>query len=231
MATNNIVQLKRSSVPGKVPLDSDLQIGEIAVNLYDGILFSKNTNGNVIVIGASTTSNITEGVNLYFTNTRAISAFTEGSGINIDSNGRITATVTVDLENVNSNILPTLDSTYNLGSADKRWKTLFLANNTLDLGGAIISSDGSGQITISSSGAILPLNSKVQVGSLQETIALVGNNRAVATIVPFYTQTVGLNNPAANLIFGTNPESFVFTNFTLNNGSLIQQTQTAQFYF
>ena len=230
MATNSF-QIKRSSVPGKVPLETDLLIGELAVNLYDGILFSKNTAGNVIVIGASTTSNIAEGINLYFTNTRAISAFTEGSGINIDSNGRITATATVSLENVTSNIIPDLDSTYNLGSADKRWKTLYLANNTLDLGGAIISSDGSGTITISSTGAVLPLNSKVQVGGLQETIALVGNNRAVATIVPLYTQTAGLNTPAANLIFGTNPESYVFTNFTFNNGSTLQQTQTAQFYF
>ena len=230
MATNSF-QLKRSSVPGKVPLETDLLIGELAVNLYDGILFSKNTAGNVIVIGASTTSNIAEGINLYFTNTRAISAFTEGSGINIDSNGRITATATVSLENVTSNIIPDLDSTYNLGSADKRWKTLYLANNTLDLGGAIISSDGSGTITISSTGAVLPLNSKVQVGGLQETIALVGNNRAVATIVPLYTQTAGLNTPAANLIFGTNPESYVFTNFTFNNGTTLQQIQTAQFYF
>ena len=41
-----------------------------------------------------TTSNVTEGASLYFTNARAIAAFTEGSGINIDSNGLITATVT-----------------------------------------------------------------------------------------------------------------------------------------
>lgn len=227
----NLLQIKRSSVPGKVPLDSDLQIGELAVNLYDGILFSKNTAGNVIVIGASSTSNISEGTNLYFTNTRAISAFTEGSGINIDANGRITATATVDLENISSNIIPSVSSIYNLGSSEKRFKTLYLANNTLDLGGAVISSDGSGSISISSSGAILPLNSKVQVGGLQETIALVGNNRAIATVVPLYTQTVGLNTPAANLIFGANPDSYVFTNFTFNNGSTLQQTQPAQFYF
>ena len=188
-------------------------------------------NINVSNITNLTTNSVIEGNNLYFTNTRAISALTEGSGINIDANGRITATATTDLENVTSNIIPSTNSTYNLGSADKRWKTLFLANNTLDLGGAIISSDGSGSITISSTGAVLPLNSKVQVGGLQETIALVGNNRAVATIVPIYTQTTGLNTPAANLIFGANPDSYVFTNFTFNNGTSLQQSQPAQFYF
>lgn len=70
----NIVQIKRSSVPGKKPQDSDLEVGELAVNLYDGILYSKNTTGNVIVVGSSTTSNVIEGANLYFSNVRAIDA-------------------------------------------------------------------------------------------------------------------------------------------------------------
>lgn len=90
----NIVRLKRSSVPGKEPNVADLEVGEIAVNLADGILYSKNTAGNVIVVGSSTTSNVVEGVNLYFTNTRAISAFTAGNNITIESNGQISATVT-----------------------------------------------------------------------------------------------------------------------------------------
>jgi len=87
-------QLKRSSVVGKQPNVADLLVGELAVNLADGILYSKNTAGNIIVVGSSTTSNILEGTNLYFTNTRAVSALTGGSGISIASNGRITSTVT-----------------------------------------------------------------------------------------------------------------------------------------
>lgn len=39
---------KRSSVPGKVPLASDLQIGELAVNLADSKIYTKNSNGDVI---------------------------------------------------------------------------------------------------------------------------------------------------------------------------------------
>lgn len=88
------LQIKRSSLAGKQPNVSDLVVGELAVNLADGILYSKNTVGNIIVVGSSTTSNVIEGVNLYFTNTRAVSAFTGGSGINIDSNGLITSNVT-----------------------------------------------------------------------------------------------------------------------------------------
>lgn len=41
-----------------------------------------------------TTSNVAEGANLYFSNARAIAAFTPGNNITIDSNGLITANVT-----------------------------------------------------------------------------------------------------------------------------------------
>jgi len=66
----NIIQFKRSSVAGKLPNVSDLQVGELALNLADGIIYTKNTVGNVIIVGSSTTSNIREGSNLYFTNDR-----------------------------------------------------------------------------------------------------------------------------------------------------------------
>lgn len=48
------VQLKRSSVPGKVPTTSDLALGEIAINTYDGKVFTKKDNGtpSIVEIGA-----------------------------------------------------------------------------------------------------------------------------------------------------------------------------------
>ncbi len=41
------------------------------------------------------TSNVTEGSNLYFTNTRVVSALTAGSGVNIAANGRVTTATVV----------------------------------------------------------------------------------------------------------------------------------------
>lgn len=35
------IKLKRSSVQGKIPVDSDLQLGELAINTYDGDMFIK----------------------------------------------------------------------------------------------------------------------------------------------------------------------------------------------
>lgn len=89
----NDIQLKRSSVSGRVPDAANVLVGEPVINLADKIIFTKDGAGNVITIGAGTTSNIAEGSNLYFTNARAIAAFTEGSGIDIAANGLITANV------------------------------------------------------------------------------------------------------------------------------------------
>lgn len=184
-----------------------------------------------------TTANVAESGNLYFSNTRVVEALTAGTNISIEANGLISANVSgggggsVDLTSVSSNIIPDTDQLYNLGSADKRWGTLFLANNTIDLGGSLIQSDGTGAIIISGAGAVLPAGSKVNVGAKETQIALVSNTGAITTIVPFYTQASGLNTIATNFEFGANPDDYVFTNFTLSAGTTLQQASVAQFYF
>lgn len=45
---SNTIILKKSSVGGKVPLATDLQVGELAVNLADARLYSKNAGGTVL---------------------------------------------------------------------------------------------------------------------------------------------------------------------------------------
>ena len=47
----NTIIPKRSSVAGKVPLTTDLQVGEIAINLVDGLIFTKNAGGTIISLG------------------------------------------------------------------------------------------------------------------------------------------------------------------------------------
>jgi hypothetical protein len=49
----NKIILKKTSTPGKVPLSTDLDIGEIAVNLVDQKLYSKDASGTVILVGSS----------------------------------------------------------------------------------------------------------------------------------------------------------------------------------
>ncbi len=51
----NTIQLKRSSVASKVPTTSDLALGEIAINTYDGKMYIKKDNGaaSIVQIGAA----------------------------------------------------------------------------------------------------------------------------------------------------------------------------------
>ena len=51
----NRIQLKRSAVAGKVPTTGDLQLGELALNTFDGKLYALKNNGtpSVVEIGAT----------------------------------------------------------------------------------------------------------------------------------------------------------------------------------
>ncbi len=48
---STIMQLKRSESAGSVPTVNDIAVGELAVNLADGVLYSKRTDGSIIEVG------------------------------------------------------------------------------------------------------------------------------------------------------------------------------------
>jgi hypothetical protein len=119
-----------------------------------------------------------------------------------------------------SNLEPLTTLVYDLGSPNRRWRDIYLSGNTIDLNGATISGDGSGAITISATGAVLPTGS--QVGS--QSIATADPDTGISTrFVPLYTQTSGLSTAATNLIFKSGNETgqLVFTDFTVSNGQNI----------
>ncbi len=47
-----VVKIKQSTVAGKKPVSSDLQQGELALNVTDQILYSKDSNGDIFAIGS-----------------------------------------------------------------------------------------------------------------------------------------------------------------------------------
>lgn len=51
MAT--VVQLKRSETSGVIPTANDIAVAELAVNLADGALYTKRTDGSIIELGGS----------------------------------------------------------------------------------------------------------------------------------------------------------------------------------
>jgi hypothetical protein len=51
----NKIILKKSSVAAKTPLSTDLDVGELAVNLVDQKLYSKKSDGTVVLVGSGAT--------------------------------------------------------------------------------------------------------------------------------------------------------------------------------
>ncbi len=47
-----VVKIKQSTVAGKKPVAGDLQQGELALNVTDQILYSKDSNGDIFAIGS-----------------------------------------------------------------------------------------------------------------------------------------------------------------------------------
>lgn len=49
----NLIKLKRSAVAGKAPTTSDLELGELALNTYDGKLYTKKDDGTASIVELS----------------------------------------------------------------------------------------------------------------------------------------------------------------------------------
>ena len=142
----------------------------------------------------------------------------------------------IDLSEVAQDIIPDGNGTRNLGSATKRWKKIFLASQTVDLGGAEISSDGTGTIEIAATGGTLPQGSKA--GDNQLAVVSTGAAGAagqVSRVVPFFSSAGGLSTANTNFEFNAViDEKFVFTGtktFTLANGSALADSDPTLFQF
>jgi hypothetical protein len=179
-----VIKLKRSTTASAVPTTSDLEDGEVAVNITDKVVYMRN-GGSVVTVAN----------------------FNDGSS--------------VDLSAIDQHILPDTTETYDLGSVSKRFRSLYLAGDTIDIGGSTISSDGTGQISISANGATLPLNSNVEISSGNtKTLALAGADGSPVQAVPFFSKAGGLNSQNTKLDFKADPDKVVAA-FTLSNGSVL----------
>ena len=136
----------------------------------------------------------------------------------------------VDLSNVTQDIIPDRNNTINLGSSTKRFKELFLSGQTIDLGGATISSDGSGVVSISADGVTLPTGSKVST----DNIAVAGTNGKTSVDVPFFSRAGGTSTANATFKFQSKGLSYVFTDagsFTLSDGTALEDSNPELFTF
>ena len=94
-----------------------------------------------------------------------------GSANNFFSNtgGTVTGNIIIEGTTFTGNILPRSDQVYNIGSPTLRYKTLYVAANTLDIGGGTISANGNTMVLSSPAGGTMffnaPANTTIDAGA------------------------------------------------------------------
>ena len=143
--------------------------------------------------------------------------------------------VASDLSAVDQDIVPDGNGTRSLGSSAKRWKDIFLSGQTINLGGATISSDGTGTVAVSATGVTLPEGSKAGTNKIAVSVTGSGGTEQAATVVPFFTKSGGLTPANTNFNFNSVvDDKFVYTGaktFTLTNGSNLADSNITLFQF
>ena len=226
------LKIKLKQVAG-TPTTSDLENGEIGHNTSANTLHVR-IGDTIHAVGGSGGggSSLTvqdEGSSL---STAATTLNFVGSGVTASGTGA-TKTITisgggsVDLSAVDQDIIPDANNTRSLGSASKRFSDLFLSGQTINLGGATLSSDGTGSISISAAGVTLPENSKAGTSK----IAVANDEGVVVRKVDLFTAAGGLSTAATTFLFkASGSRNIAFTNLTFANGSSLSSTQSTQLF-
>lgn len=98
-----VVKLKRTAVSGKVPSTSNLELGELAINTYDGRIFFEKDSGTPSIEQVVTTNSQTTGSINVNGNVTASYFFGDGSGLsNISTDIGEVATVTSSFDNLST---------------------------------------------------------------------------------------------------------------------------------
>ena len=140
---------------------SDGTVGQVLQTDGSGTLsFASISIGDLSIVGSSILSPSSADLTLNSSNGNVVI-----EGIRVAGTTLSTEDSTPGIE-IAGNLIPSQNGVFQLGSSTRRWQTLFVAAETIDLGGATIKSDGSGQIEIAATGATLPSGSKVGDQSL-----------------------------------------------------------------
>ena len=160
-------------------------------------------------------------------------------GLSIAGNVISTTDSSAGIE-ITGNLIPSSNGVYQLGSESRRWQTAYLSAETLNIGGATVSSDGTGAITIAATGATLPEGSKVST----KNIMLGGKTGATAArptqIVPLLISDGSTTLSDAQLLAKTADKELEFNGtvedvpiyteaqqvFTLANGNALADSFT-----
>ena len=163
------------------PSNADLELvtagtGNIKLNdisIADNEISTNRSNDNLRLIANGTGAVVIEGLKI------------QGTTISTDSSA--------DIE-ITGNLIPSQTGVFQLGSSTRRWQTVYVAAETIDLGGATIKSDGTGNLEIAASGATLPTGSKVGTNGISLT-----GSKAGTSLRPVQNVGLFLNDGSSTL--------------------------------
>ena len=214
-------------------IDTDSALVDKRVLQYDGAtgkFIGTTLETEDLILNATDASGTDAGDRVVLDGTDSSSS-NAGDGIDLQDG---TFGASTDFSAVDQDIIPDQNNLRNLGSTSKRFNKLFLAGETIDLAGATISSDGTGTIAISGTGATLPAGSKAGDNQLA-VVSSSGETLQPARVVPFFTASGGLSTKNTDFEFNATIETrTTFTGtktFTLANGSSLTDTDSTIFQF
>lgn len=157
----NTIKVKRSSVAGKVPTTGDLELGEIAINTYDGKMYFEKNDGTASVVQVGDVvgaASATDNALVRFDGTTG--KLIQNSTVSLDDNG--------NLSNVNAlgfdttpGTLPTAAGSMYWDSGDGTPSIILNANTSLQLGQENIA------LVYNGTGSTIPKGSVVAVSGAQ----------------------------------------------------------------
>jgi hypothetical protein len=211
----NKIILKKTSTPAKVPLSTDLEVGEIAINLADQKLYSKNSSGTVILVGNTGDvvggSSSTDNALARYDGTTG--KLIQNSTVTLDDNGNLAGVNAVGFDTTPATLPTTAGSLY--WDSDDSKQTLSLVMD----GGDVVQQVGQEQYyRIKATSAITNGQVVMFTGTLGNSGALTGAPATGLTASTAYavmgiaTEDIALNDwgyvTSFGLIRGVNTTAF-----------------------
>ena len=183
------------------------------INVSDAVLAGNvvaGTSTSNVILADSITANTWNGLytanvietagNLYFTNTRVVSALIAGDFVTIEANGRISANLTATLANI-STVIDNLTTDGIAEGAVNLYYTNSRVRSTLSGGTGVIYDSSSGVISIGQ-------NVAAEASVVFKNLTLNGNLYVLGNLVSVFANTLTISDPIIQLGYGNPSDSY-----------------------